>query len=210
MNQGTEWGLLMKKNRSQKSRASVPLSHCRDIPLQSFGSHIRPQPHGLGLKRRWWQENWTQKNKICLYCREYRNSVLFVFPSHELVMWNLHTLLKTLISMNGPLGGVNQDPADYVPLLTAYFPITWLVGGENHPCPLSHLAGKVAYLVSTQNGCHMDLWSAWLVFTHHHHLHQHQLPLHANPMIERVSWLLFGLLLCLFFCYISWLPRVVF
>ncbi len=26
MNQGTEWGLLMKKNRSQKSRASVPLN----------------------------------------------------------------------------------------------------------------------------------------------------------------------------------------
>jgi hypothetical protein len=25
------------------------LSHCRDIPLQSFRSHIRPQPHGLGL-----------------------------------------------------------------------------------------------------------------------------------------------------------------
>ncbi len=25
------------------------LSHCRDIPLQSFGSHIRSQPHGLGL-----------------------------------------------------------------------------------------------------------------------------------------------------------------
>jgi hypothetical protein len=25
------------------------LSHCRVIPLQSFGSHIRPQPHGLGL-----------------------------------------------------------------------------------------------------------------------------------------------------------------
>jgi hypothetical protein len=25
MNQGTEWVLLMKKNRSQKSRASVPL-----------------------------------------------------------------------------------------------------------------------------------------------------------------------------------------
>ncbi len=25
MNQGTEWGLLMKKNRSKKSRASVPL-----------------------------------------------------------------------------------------------------------------------------------------------------------------------------------------
>jgi hypothetical protein len=25
------------------------LSHCRVIYLQSFGSHIRPQPHGLGL-----------------------------------------------------------------------------------------------------------------------------------------------------------------
>jgi hypothetical protein len=24
-------------------------SRCRDIPLQSFGSHIRPQLHGLGL-----------------------------------------------------------------------------------------------------------------------------------------------------------------
>jgi hypothetical protein len=25
------------------------LSRCRDIPLQRFGSYIRPQPHGLGL-----------------------------------------------------------------------------------------------------------------------------------------------------------------
>jgi hypothetical protein len=29
------------------------LSHCRVKPLQSFGSHIRPQPHRLGLKRSW-------------------------------------------------------------------------------------------------------------------------------------------------------------
>ncbi len=28
------------------------LSRCRDIPLQSFGSHICPQPHGLGLTLR--------------------------------------------------------------------------------------------------------------------------------------------------------------
>ncbi len=28
------------------------LSHCGVIPVRSFGSHIRPQPHGLGLKRR--------------------------------------------------------------------------------------------------------------------------------------------------------------
>ncbi len=26
------------------------LSHCGVIPVRSFGSHIRPQPHGLGLK----------------------------------------------------------------------------------------------------------------------------------------------------------------
>jgi hypothetical protein len=26
------------------------LSRCGVIPVQSFGSHIRPQPHGLGLK----------------------------------------------------------------------------------------------------------------------------------------------------------------
>ncbi len=26
------------------------LSHYRVIPLQSFGSHILPQPHGLGLR----------------------------------------------------------------------------------------------------------------------------------------------------------------
>jgi hypothetical protein len=25
------------------------LSHCGVLPVQSFGSHIRPQPHGLGL-----------------------------------------------------------------------------------------------------------------------------------------------------------------
>ncbi len=26
------------------------LSHCRVIPVRSLGSHIRPQPHGLGLR----------------------------------------------------------------------------------------------------------------------------------------------------------------
>jgi hypothetical protein len=25
------------------------LSHCGVIPVRNFGSHIRPQPHGLGL-----------------------------------------------------------------------------------------------------------------------------------------------------------------
>ncbi len=100
-----------------------------------------------GLRRRWWQENWTQKNKICLYRQENRNSVLFVFPSHELVVWNLHTLLKTLISMNGPLGGVNQGT----------WPIRclcWLSISPSHdwwrvrtvPPPLSFGRQGVAYL----------------------------------------------------------------
>jgi hypothetical protein len=35
MNQGTEWGLLMKKNRSQKSRASVPLTLGSKFKLKS-------------------------------------------------------------------------------------------------------------------------------------------------------------------------------
>jgi hypothetical protein len=62
--------------------------------------------------------------------------------------------------------------------------------------------------VSTQNRCHMDLWSAWLVLAHHHHLHWQQLTLHQNPW-ERVSWLLF--MLSAFFQLIgSWLLRVVF
>jgi hypothetical protein len=37
------------------------LSHCRVIPLQSFGSHIRPQPHELGLKGFSHQIRFSQK-----------------------------------------------------------------------------------------------------------------------------------------------------
>ncbi len=29
------------------------ISRCGVIPVQSFGSHIRPQPHGLGLNTTW-------------------------------------------------------------------------------------------------------------------------------------------------------------
>ncbi len=49
MNQGTRWVLLMQKNRRRKSHAWAPLRHCIVIPVQSFGSHIRTQPSGLGL-----------------------------------------------------------------------------------------------------------------------------------------------------------------
>jgi hypothetical protein len=41
MNQGTEWGLLMKKNRSQKSCASVPLRMFLQFHLQSHPPHFR-------------------------------------------------------------------------------------------------------------------------------------------------------------------------
>ncbi len=35
MNQGTEWGLLMKKKKSQKSRASVPLNDLVNNSIQN-------------------------------------------------------------------------------------------------------------------------------------------------------------------------------
>ncbi len=41
---------FMKKSWDEKSHGTVPLGHCRVIAVQSFGSHIRPQPPGLGLK----------------------------------------------------------------------------------------------------------------------------------------------------------------
>ncbi len=34
------------------------LSLCRAIPLQSFGCHIRPQPHGLGLSSKHCSAHW--------------------------------------------------------------------------------------------------------------------------------------------------------
>jgi hypothetical protein len=42
------------------------------------------------------------------------------------------------------------------------------------PSPIFYLAGCLfnlsskGCLISTQNQCHMDLWSVWLVLTHHH------------------------------------------
>jgi hypothetical protein len=36
MNQGTKWLLLMKKNRSQKSRASVPLRYILSLNLPNY------------------------------------------------------------------------------------------------------------------------------------------------------------------------------
>ncbi len=95
--------------------------------------------------------------------------------------------------------------ADYVFVLTIYFPITWLVQGENPPL-LSFARHGCLFklrpepcLISTQNRFHMDLWSAWLVLTPHHHFHRYQLPLHKNPISERVSWL---------FCISCHLPSV--
>ncbi len=49
MNQGPRRISLIEKKEGQQSRGTIPLSHCGVIPVQSFGSHILPQPHGLGL-----------------------------------------------------------------------------------------------------------------------------------------------------------------
>jgi hypothetical protein len=46
------------------------ISRCGVIPVQSFGSHIRPQPHGLGL------------NFVLAYvlCKPTRNTYQLTFP----------------------------------------------------------------------------------------------------------------------------------
>ncbi len=78
-----------------------------------------------------------------------------------------------------------------------------MVYGENWPPPpllavmvVLHILSSEKEFFSTQNRCHMDLWSVWLVLTRHH-LYWQQLLLHQNPR-ERVSWLLSRVSLCLF------------
>jgi hypothetical protein len=109
--------------------------------------------------------------------------------------------------MNDSLGGVNPNLGWLCVHFDClqYFPITWLVQGENRP-PLSYWQAwspcKLSpehCIISTQKRCHVDLWLGWLVVTHHHNFHRHQFPLHLNPTRERVSWLLFRLSLCLLF-----------
>ncbi len=89
--------------------------------------------------------------------------------------------------------------AGYVSMLTVQIlplpPITWLVYGENQPSLLSTFMVMVDLLnlipehcfVSAQSHCHMDLWSAWLVLTHYHHLHRQFLPLHQYLMRKSKS-----------------------
>ncbi len=50
------------------------LSHCGVIPVRSFGSHIRPQPHGLGL-------NYSCNNR-CLFFRRLKIN----HESHEFIL----------------------------------------------------------------------------------------------------------------------------
>jgi hypothetical protein len=60
--------------------------------------------------------------------------------------------------------------------------------------------------VCTQNRCHMNLRSIWLVLTQHHHLHRHQLPLHKNLMKKSMLTLVrpsLCLILVRFCCLVS-------
>jgi hypothetical protein len=43
------------------------LSRCRVIPVQSFGSHIRPQPHGLGLRTPSQEKHKTSFNVLATF-----------------------------------------------------------------------------------------------------------------------------------------------
>jgi hypothetical protein len=113
--------------------------------------------------------------------------------------------IGTLFCMNSELRWIPSG-IDNIPVLTVLiFPSplfyqVWLVYGENPPSLSFSGHGclfKLSpehYFVSTQNLCHMDLWSAWLLLAHHHHFHRHQLPLQQNPTEERISLLLLRLI----------------
>jgi hypothetical protein len=65
------------------------LSRCRDIPLQSFGSNIRPQPHGLGLR--------ILQGSATLYNREYPegfllNNQLSFFGLNHITIFTITTI----------------------------------------------------------------------------------------------------------------------
>ncbi len=62
------------------------LSHCGVIPVQSFGSHIRPQPHGLGLK--------VQTTKLT-------NCVMFqlIFAISVIQTMQIHHLMVQLLQL---------------------------------------------------------------------------------------------------------------
>ncbi len=77
----------------------------------------------------------------------------------------------------------------------------WCLVRTNPPLSLVvmvglHIMRSEQDFFRTENCCHMDLWSACLVLTHHH-LHWQQLPLYQTPW-KRIIWLLFRLFLCLF------------
>ncbi len=124
-----------------------------------------------------------------LYHWENKNSALFVFASHNIIMLNSVYCCKPC-----PMHG--RSKTQLRPIMCPHWPslsfplplppITWPVYGENRP---PHSRGHVGLFklspehcfVSTQNHSHIDLWSAWMVLTHHHHLHRQQLPLRQNP-----------------------------
>ncbi len=59
------------------------LSRCRDIPLQSFGSHIRPQPHGLGLTLATLQFTLSHRSESCSRCNTMAGSAAILSCNHQ-------------------------------------------------------------------------------------------------------------------------------
>jgi hypothetical protein len=56
--------------------------------------------------------NWsffTVISCMSLYHRKNKILALFIFPIYKIIMLHLHSLMETLICMNGQLGGVNPD-----------------------------------------------------------------------------------------------------
>ncbi len=85
------------------------------------------------------------------------------------------TQLGPMMCLRGPSFSSPRPPShDWYKMRTTH-PLSF--GGHDG---LFKLSSEHCF-ISTQTQCHMDLWSAWLVLTHHHHLHRHRIPLHQNP-----------------------------
>ncbi len=63
------------------------LSHCGVIPVRSFGSHIRPQPHGLGLSARIHRDvaaptlglHIPLRDPLCIHCFQCMYCILYTY-----------------------------------------------------------------------------------------------------------------------------------
>ncbi len=102
------------------------------------------------------------------------------FPLYSLCpLYGLLSSIQASVPSTDPFGALSRPELPWWPTrkrcIYRLFPITWLVVGENS-AHLPHIEApgglfKLAVyrqILRTPNFCHMDLWLARLVLTHHH------------------------------------------